>query len=142
MQKRKKGVGAKIGGGVSRALLHLAAGAMCGLLAAALLFSALAMLCCHIDIPPQALLPVSTAAISLAMLPAGLVFAMLRGERGLLYGLLMGTAFFAVLWIAALAQGQMEFTALAGIKGTAILCAGAIGGYLGVMLKERRRRIR
>ena len=80
-------------------------------------------------------------AVSFAMLPAGLVFATLHGEKGMLYGLLMGAMFFVALWIAALAQGQTEFTSLSAVKGVAMMSAGAIGGYLGIALRERRRRI-
>lgn len=48
---------------------------------------------------------------------------------------------FVALWIAALAQGQTEFTSLSAVKGVAMMSAGAIGGYLGIALRERRRRI-
>ena len=100
-----------------------------------------AAVCCKVDIPPHLLLPLSTVAVSFAMLPAGLVFAALHGEKGMLYGLLMGAMFFVALWIAALAQGQTEFTSLSAVKGVAMMSAGAIGGYLGIALRERRRRI-
>ena len=83
----------------------------------------------------------ASVAVSFAMLPAGLVFAALHGEKGMLYGLLMGAMFFVALWIAALAQGQTEFTSLSAVKGVAMMSAGAIGGYLGIALRERRRRI-
>lgn len=102
---------------------------------------AVAAVCCKVDIPPHLLLPLSTVAVSFAMLPAGLVFAALHGEKGMLYGLLMGAMFFVALWIAALAQGQTEFTSLSAVKGVAMMSAGAIGGYLGIALRERRRRI-
>lgn len=36
----------------------------------------------------------------------------------MLYGLLMGAMFFVALWIAALAQGQTEFTSLSAVKGS------------------------
>ena len=93
------------------------------------------------DIAPQLLAPISTAAFSLAVLLAGYLFATLRKEKGLLYGLLIGIVFYAILWIGALAQGQTEFSALSAIKGAALLCSGAIGGSFGVLAQERRRRI-
>lgn len=137
MQKRKLGADR----GVPRFAAHVLAGATSGLAAAFILFGLIAAVCCKVDIPPHLLLPISTVAVSLAMLPAGLVFSALRGEKGMLYGLLMGMLFFVVLWVAALVQGQSEFTSLSAVKGVAMMSAGAIGGYLGIALRERNRRI-
>lgn len=137
MKKRKTSVER----GVSRFAVHALAGMMSGLASAFVLFGLIAAVCCKVDIPPHLLLPISTVAISLALLPAGLVFAALHGEKGILYGLLMGAVFFVVLWIAALAHGQTEFTSLSVIKCVAMVSAGSIGGYLGIALRERRRRI-
>ena len=127
--------------GAPRLAAHALAGMVSGLASAFILFGLVAAVCCKVDIPPHLLLPLSTVAVSFAMLPAGLVFAALHGEKGMLYGLLMGAMFFVALWIAALAQGQTEFTSLSAVKGVAMMSAGAIGGYLGIALRERRRRI-
>lgn len=121
---------------------QLAAASVSGVGAAALLLSGLAALCCKVDLSPQTLSLAPTGAVALSVLLAGLVLALLHREKGLLCGLLMGGIFYAMLWIAALAQGQTEFSALSAIKGMAVLCSGAIGGLLGVSLQERRRRLR
>lgn len=120
---------------------HIAAGAAAGLASAFVLFAAGALVMCKVDIPPQMLTAISTILISLAVIPAGLVLAFLEGERGMLCGLLTGLGFFSVLWIAALCTMQTEFTPLAVIKGAAMILAGTIGGFLGMMLKEHRRKI-
>ena len=137
MQKRKMSAER----GAPRLAAHALAGMVSGLASAFILFGLVAAVCCKVDIPPHLLLPLSTVAVSFAMLPAGLVFAAMHGEKGMLYGLLMGAMFFVALWIAALAQGQTEFTSLSAVKGVAMMSAGAIGGYLGIALRERRRRI-
>ena len=64
------------------------AGMVSGLASAFILFGLVAAVCCKVDIPPHLLLPLSTVAVSFAMLPAGLVFAALHGAKGMLYGLL------------------------------------------------------
>lgn len=138
MQKKKKNEPNDF----RRFAAHLTAASVSGLGAAALLLSGLAALCCKIDLAPQTLSLAPTGAVVLAVLLAGLVLASLQREKGLFCGLLMGGIFYTVLWIAALAQGQTEFSALSAIKGGAILCSGAIGGILGISLQERRRRIR
>ena len=143
MQKPKRNTQrAAQNGAAAHLAVHAGASMIGGFAAAALLFSGLAALRCKVDIAPQLLAPVSTAAFSLAVLWAGFLFAILRKEKGLLYGLLIGLVFYAILWIGALAQGQTEFSALSAIKGAALLCSGAIGGSLGILAQERRRRIR
>ncbi len=128
------------------AAVHLAmqAGASMigGFAAAALLFSGLAALRCKVDIAPQLLSPIATVALSIAVLFAGLILAALHQKKGLLCGLLIGTVFYAILWIAALTRGQTEFSALSAIKGAALLCSGAVGGLFGIVLQDRRRRVR
>lgn len=142
MQKQKRNAPHAQRGAAAHLAVHAGISILCGLAAAALLFSGLAALRCRVDLAPQLLPPVSTAALSLAVFLAGLMFAMLRKEKGLLYGLSVGLVFYAILWGAALAHGQTEFSGLAAIKGVALLCSGAVGGSLGILLQERRRRIR
>ena len=142
MQKQKRNVQRAQSGAIMQLAVHTVVSLAGGIAAAALLFSGLAALRCKVDIMPQLLSPISTAALSLAVLLAGLFLAALRKEKGLLYGLLIGIIFYAILWIAALARGQIEFSSLSVIKGTALLCSGAIGGSLGILMRERRRRIR
>lgn len=139
MQKQKRNAQRAQNGAMMQLAAHTAVSMIGGFAVAALLFSGLAALRCKVDIAPQLLSPLSTAALSLAALLAGFFFAMLRKEKGLLYGLLIGIIFYAILWIAALARGQMEFSSLSAIKGMALLCSGAIGGSLGIMTRDRRR---
>lgn len=142
MQKPKRNTQRAQRDAAAHLAVHAGTSMICGAAAAALLFSGLAALRCKVDIAPQLLAPISTAAFSLAVLLAGFLFAALRKEKGLLYGLLIGLVFYVILWIGALAQGQTEFSALSAIKGAALLCSGAIGGSMGILAQERSRRIR
>lgn len=142
MQKTKRNTQRAQSGAAANLAVHAGMSMIGGLAAAALLFSGLAAVRCKVDIDPQLLAPISTAAFSMAVLFAGFLFATLRKEKGLLYGLLVGLVFYVILWIAALVQGQTEFSALSAIKGAALLCSGAIGGSLGIFAQDRRRRIR
>ena len=138
MQKRKM---TTAGQNRSQFAAHILASLLCGTAAAAGLLCILAQVCCQVDIPSSMLVFVTTIAISLAMLPAGAALSMLRKEKGMLGGLLIGLVFFAVLWVIALAKGQADFSMLSAIKGVAMMASGAIGGYLGIRLRERRKRI-
>lgn len=140
MQKNRKKVLASQN--KSHLFSHIAACISVGIGTAFILFSGFALIMCKTDIPPQFLVPVSTILISISMIPAGLILSLLQGEKGMLCGLLTGIGFFAILWITALINQQMEFTALAAIKGMSMIIAGTIGGFLGIMLKEHRRKIR
>ena len=142
MQKQKRNAQRAQSGAMMQLAAHTAVSLIGGFAAAALLFSGLAALRCKVDIAPQLLSPISTAALSLAVLLTGFFFAVLRKEKGLLYGLLIGAIFYVILWIAALVRGQIEFSSLSVIKGAALLCSGAIGGSFGILTRDRRRRIR
>lgn len=121
--------------------LHFLASALaCAALTAAFL-ALFAKAMASTQIPLELIAPMSTAACCLALLPSGILFAFLRGEKGLLNGLLLATVFLAVLWGAALAQGQAAFTYFAALKSLVLLACGAVGGYVGVLLREKRRRI-
>lgn len=137
MQKRNRSVEKKSG----RAVVPAVAGLVCGLLTALLLFSILASILCKIDVPAPMLTLLATVAAALSTIPASLVFAFLYGERGMLYGLLIGALFFIAVVAAAWIQGQTAFTALSAIKAIAMLISGAIGGLLGISVREKRRRV-
>lgn len=141
MQKQKRNVQRVQSGAAVQLAVHAGVSVLGGFAAAALLFSGLAALRCKVDMAPQLLSPISTAALSIAVLVAGFFFATLRKEKGLLYGLLIGLIFYVILWIAALAHGQTAFSSLSVIKGAALLCSGAFGGSLGILMQDRRRRI-
>lgn len=137
MQKRNRPAEKK----AERILFPAIAGAVGGGAVGFLLFSLLAAVMCKIDVPAHMLTLLSTVAASLAVIPAGFIFAILYGEKGMLYGMLMGVFFFLVLLLAALLQGQTAFTALSAIKGFAMPVSGAIGGAFGISARDRRRRI-
>lgn len=64
MQKRKMSAER----GAPRLAAHALAGMVSGLASAFILFGLVAAVCCKVDIPPHLLLPLSTVAVSFAML--------------------------------------------------------------------------
>lgn len=123
-------------------LRHAVLAAVCcvGLLIA--LLAGTAQLACQLELPLHTLLPLSTAVCCLAVLPSSLLLAWLEGKRGLLCGALFGLGMFALLWIGALAMGQGQPTGLAILKGVAMTASGALGGYLGILLRSEQKRLR
>lgn len=103
-------------------------------------FALLCSIMCKTDLPASVLGPLSTGAVCIAVLLAGMLLAFLVKRRGMLLGFAQGAAFFAMLLIAALLQGAVQFSALAFVKLIALCAAGGIGGYLGILLAERSRR--
>lgn len=81
--------------------------------------------------------PLSTGAVCIAVFFAGMLLAFLLKRRGMLLGFAQGAAFFAIILIAALLQGTMQFSALAFVKLIAFCAAGGIGGYFGILLAEK-----
>lgn len=136
--KRKVGIQPN----TSKFFIHILVAVCCGLACIFALFCLMAKILCSVDLPVYMTVPMSTIAISVAAFLAAAVFSLLRGEKGLLSGLLFGLGMFAVLWVFALTQGQTSFSQLAAIKLGAMVCSGAIGGLLGVMMHERKRKIR
>ena len=137
MQKRNRAAEKKSG----RAIVPSIAGAVCGLLTGVVLFSILAAVLCQVDVPANMLTLLATGAATLSVIPASLVFAFLYGEKGMLYGLLIGAICFVVIAAAAWLQGQTAFTARAVIKAITMLISGALGGLLGISAREKRRRV-
>ena len=125
----------------SRFPVQLLASVLLGTALTVLLLAAFSKMLCTMDIPLNLILPISTLAACLAVLPAGMLFAFLRGEKGLVNGMILGAVFLGAIWAAALAQGQAEFSTPAALKSLVLLVSGAVGGYSGVLLKEKRRRI-
>lgn len=105
------------------------------------LLAGLAALACRVDLPLHLMAPLAAGAACLAVMPSALLLAWLRGQNGMLSGLLFALGCFLLLWLIAILQGQVPLTKLAVLKALAMLCAGAMGGYLGISLREKNKLI-
>lgn len=94
------------------------------------------------DLPLYAAVPMATAAICIGTAGAAMLLSRLQQKNGLLMGLCTGIFFFAAYALAALLGGQREFTGFAAMKLASILLSGCLGGYLGLLSAEQKRRRR
>lgn len=94
------------------------------------------------DLPLYAAVPMATAAICIGTAGAAMLLSRLQQKNGLLLGLCTGVFFFAAYALAALLGGQREFTGFAAIKLASILLSGCLGGYLGLLCAEQKKRRR
>lgn len=91
------------------------------------------------QLPAWSAIPMATCAVCLGCFLCGLILARSFKKNGLFCGLCTGIAFFLIYLAAALLNGQFDFTAMAGIKLVCYILAGCFGGYLGILLAERKR---
>ena len=65
-----------------------------------------------------------------------------QGENGLALGALVGFLFFGMLAAAAALNGSRDVSGLLAAKLVSLLLSGALGGYVGLLQSERKRRRR
>ncbi len=105
-------------------------------------FAAFSVALCKVDVPVNYITPLSTTGICAAVLLSALVLAMLEGQSGLLLGAMLGAGCeLLLLAAAAFAGSEASFSLLTLYKALALLAFGAAGGYLGILVHERRRRL-
>lgn len=90
------------------------------------------------DIPFWAAVPLATAAVCVGCFISGSIVAKRIGKNGLFCGLCTGAFFFLLYFVAAMINGQFEFTAVGSIKLVSCILSGSLGGYLGIVMKEKR----
>lgn len=96
---------------------------------------------CTTDLAPALLIPLTTVLICIALLIASLFLsAIFKG--GILAGTLFASVLILLLSLLSFLLYQSSFTSLWATKTLAFLASGALGGYLGSVLRERRRKIR
>jgi putative membrane protein (TIGR04086 family) len=86
--------------------------------------------------------PLATTAAGAAVLGAAMLFGYLQRKKGLLNGVLLAAVLLAAVWGVSLAQGQAALSSQVSVKACVLLAAGAVGGYVGALLRARKRRIR
>ena len=96
---------------------------------------------CTTDLAPALLIPLTTVLICFALLIASLFLsAIFKG--GILAGDSLASVLILLLSLLSFLLYQSSFTSLWATKTLAFLASGTLGGYLGSVLRERRRKIR
>ena len=122
--------------------LYIFVSLACEVVLLTIFLCAFASILCKVDVPLYLLQPFSTALCCAAVLFGAMVFSRLYGKYGLFFGAIFGIFLFLILWVVSGIQGETIFTAYAGIKCISLILSGAIGGYIGVILCEKKRKIR
>lgn len=86
--------------------------------------------------------PLATIAVCIGSFVTGHFAAKSLKQNGLFCGLCVGFIFYVVYLVAALLNGQYEFTSLALIKLVCYLLSGAVGGVLGIVVSEKKQTVR
>ena len=101
-----------------------------GLAAAVGAMGAMAVLLTRVSLPAAAAVPLATLLVRR------------QGENGLALGALVGFLFFGMLAAAAALNGSRDVSGLLAAKLVSLLLSGALGGYVGLLQSERKRRRR
>lgn len=89
-------------------------------------------------LPGTAVTPVALAAVAIGAFIGGLAAARWSRERGLLYGAGVGLLLFLLITIVGIAVMQELSGTMVMLKAVLTIGAGALGGVLGVNVKNRR----
>ncbi len=101
-------------------------------------FALVSSVMCRVDVAPSMLGPLSTVMVCISALASGMALAFCIGSKGMLLGFAGGAVLYLILMAAAFLREDFELSSMAFIKLIAMCAAGAVGGYLGVSLAERR----
>jgi len=93
------------------------------------------------DMPAMTMPVFSAVSIAIGGFLGGLFSAKKAGKNGLLYGVITGAALYVIVLIASLIVSKGGVTMLTLIKLVITLISAAIGGIIGVNLKNRRKMI-
>lgn len=141
MPKRKRSnPGGKEGETLKMIFLFLL-GALLSAALAVGLCAVLANAMCTTDIEPSLLVPLTTALLCASILLASLLLSLLCQGR-IWVGPALALFLFLMISVAAFVVTHNFFTALWVTKGAAFLASGALGGYLGALLRARKRKMR
>ena len=89
--------------------------------------------------PGTAAEPLAAAAVGVGSFCGGWVAAFYKKERGLICGLVQGVFYAALLCVLSIPSGTITENGAQMRFAIVILC-GSIGGFLGMMSRERKRR--
>jgi putative membrane protein (TIGR04086 family) len=87
----------------------------------------------------EAAAPLATAAICLGSFLSGLLMAILQKGKGLVWGAAEGALFTGLLFILGTLY-QSEWETMQFVRAGLVLLMGVLGGILGMLRAERKRR--
>ena len=87
----------------------------------------------------EAAAPLATAAICLGSFLSGLLMAILQKGKGLVWGAAEGALFAGLLFILGTLY-QSEWETMQFVRAGLVLLMGVLGGILGMLRAERKRR--
>lgn len=86
------------------------------------------------------LIPIAIFAMAAGVFLGAWIASRIAKKRGLILGIIIGAAFFLLLWIIGLFSAPAIFGQMTWIKLIVLLGAGAGGGYCGICYPKKRRR--
>ena len=87
----------------------------------------------------EAAAPLATAAVCLGSFLSGLLMAILQKGKGLVWGAAEGALFAGLLFILGTLY-QSEWETMQFVRAGLVLLMGVLGGILGMLRAERKRR--
>ena len=87
----------------------------------------------------QAAAPLATAAVCLGSFLSGLLMALFQKGKGLVWGAAEGTLFAGLLFLLGTLY-QSEWGTMQFVRAGLVLLMGILGGVIGMLRAERRRR--
>lgn len=118
-------------------MVQILKGIVLAYILSALALVILAFLMYQWDIPDSAVRGGILFSYVVSCFISGMAVSRQHAERKYLWGLLMGAAYFAILWIVSMIVNKEAFTGIPGIFPAMALCL--LGGMLGGMLQAGRR---
>lgn len=134
---RQKGIDQQLTGTVLRYLFGLGG----SVLLCWLLLYIVARIMCSVDVPLTWIVPITTGCSALAVLLGAWGLAASAKKNGALWGGALALGCWAILSVCGMLL-KNPFTQLTLLRLLTFVCAGMIGGILGVYLSERRRKKR
>jgi putative membrane protein (TIGR04086 family) len=107
-----------------------------------LLLGLCAFIMSAVSIPFQLHQTIATVSVVLALFFSALIIGKRRKQNGLILGFISGFIVFLLLLILTLFLGSREFTIQTVVKLIALLCAGGLGGMVGVQNSQKTRKIK
>ncbi len=124
-----------------KTLVYAAISAAVMLLMFTLLMTAFAAVMCQADIPFSFMPTIGTVLICISVFVSALVFSVMKGSAGLFSGGIIGLSSFVILF-AVCTICRISPSSFAITKAFIMIASGAFGGFVGIVLSEKRRRIR
>ena len=92
-----------------------------------------------VSLTQEAAAPLATAAVCLGSFLSGLLMAILQKGKGLVWGAAEGALFTGLLFILGTLY-QSEWETMQFVRAGLVLLMGVLGGVLGMLRAERKRR--